>query len=109
MLVLSRKQGESVVIGNDKLGALEVYDLDGKRIQRISEGFFGNVDVRQAVDIGGSRVDLVVTYRKGIRVYTMDPSSRQLSNSTAHWAIRLRTSSESSGPEPSLPSCRQRS
>jgi 3-phytase len=72
----------SVVIGNNKLGALEVYDLNGQRIQRITEGFFGNVDVRQGVTIGGRRVDLVVVYRKGIRVYTIDPTTRQLSNIT---------------------------
>ena len=43
------------MIGNDKQGALEVYDLDGTRIQRIttSTSFWGNVDVRQGVDIDG--------------------------------------------------------
>ena len=63
----------SVVIGNDKGGALEVYDLSGARIQRIAEGFFGNVDVRG---------DLVVTYRVGVRAYRIDPSTRQLANVT---------------------------
>ena len=63
----------SVVIGNDKGGALEVYDLEGRKVQRIAEGFFGNVDVRG---------DLVVTYRLGIRVYRIDPSTRLLANVT---------------------------
>lgn len=72
----------SAVIGNDKLGALEVYDLTGKRIQRISEGFFGNVDVRAGFPSGRGSVDLVVVYRLGIRVYAIDPNTRHLSNIT---------------------------
>ncbi len=65
----------SVVIGNDKGGALEVYDLSGARIQRIAEGFFGNVDVRG---------DLVAVYRLGLRLYRIDPVTRTLSNVTDH-------------------------
>jgi 3-phytase len=72
----------SVVIGNDKQGALEVYDLSGARIQRITTpaGFWGNVDVRQAVTIGGSALDVVgVVSGGGMRFYTVDSISRQLS------------------------------
>ncbi len=37
---------DSLVIGNDKPGALEVYNLDGSRRQRItSDKHWGNVDV----------------------------------------------------------------
>ena len=72
----------SVVIGNDKGGALEVYDLQGSRIQRLTGGFFGNVDVLPGVRTGRGTVDLVVTYRAGLRVYAMDPASRQLRNVT---------------------------
>jgi myo-inositol-hexaphosphate 3-phosphohydrolase len=50
----------SVVIGNDKGGALEVYDLSGARIQRIADGFFGNVDVRRSVPVGSGAVDVAV-------------------------------------------------
>ena len=71
-----------MVIGNDKGGALEVYDLSGARIQRIAEGFFGNTDVRQGFVTGVGARDLVVTYRLGVRVYTIDPATRQLSNIT---------------------------
>ena len=42
----------STVIGNDKGGALEVYDLSGARIQRFTGGFFGNVDVRSGFVTG---------------------------------------------------------
>jgi myo-inositol-hexaphosphate 3-phosphohydrolase len=72
----------SVVIGNDKQGALEVYDLSGARIQQITTpaGFWGNVDVRQAVTIGGSMLDVVgVVGGGGMRFYTVDPVSRRLS------------------------------
>jgi 3-phytase len=71
----------SVVIGNDKKGGLEVYDLAGARIQQITtpSGSWGNVDVRQAVTIGGSALDLVGVVRGGMRFYTVDPASRQLS------------------------------
>lgn len=72
----------SVVIGNDKGGALEVYDLSGARIQRIAEGFFGNVDVRKGFVTGTGSSDLVVVARQGIRVYRIDPSTRLLTNIT---------------------------
>lgn len=70
----------SVVIGNDKQGALEVYGLDGARIQRITAttSFWGNVDVRQGVTIGGTTRDVVAAYNGGIRTYTVDPQTRTL-------------------------------
>ena len=44
---------KSLVIGNDKQGALETYNLDGTLVQRISRDskFWGNVDVRQDVQL----------------------------------------------------------
>ncbi|MFC6287693.1 phytase [Nocardioides sp. GCM10027113] len=72
--------GQSLVIGNDKGGALEVYDLDGSRIQRITTttSFWGNVDVRQGVTIGTRTLDLVVGYNSGIRPYEVNPATRAL-------------------------------
>ncbi|WP_433330630.1 phytase [Spirillospora sp. CA-294931] len=65
---------KSVVVGTDKKGALEVYDLSGSRIQRIDGDHGNNVDLRGDVVVsaddeadGGS-----------MHVYRMDPSSRQL-------------------------------
>ncbi|MCZ3388968.1 MAG: phytase [Actinomycetia bacterium] len=72
----------SVVIGNDKGGALDVYDMQGQLLQRIGEGFFGNVDVHTRVNIGGQTRDIVAVYRAGLRLYTIDPDSRLLSNIT---------------------------
>ena len=65
---------ESLVIGNDKLGALEVYTLDGVRVQRIVTGtsFWGNVDVRQGVTIDGNTLDLVAAYNAGVRLFAVD-------------------------------------
>jgi myo-inositol-hexaphosphate 3-phosphohydrolase/PKD repeat protein len=72
----------SIVIGNDKGGALEVYDLSGTRIQRFTDGQFGNVDVRTGFVSGIGTTDIAVTYRAGIRVYGIDPVTRLLSNIT---------------------------
>jgi myo-inositol-hexaphosphate 3-phosphohydrolase len=76
----------SAVIANDKGGGLEVYDLGGARIQRISEGFFGNVDVRHDFPTGQGLVELVGTYRDGLRFYSIDPSTRTLTNVTDNGA-----------------------
>lgn len=73
----------SAVIGNDKGGALEVYDPGtGARIQRIAEGFFGNVDVRKGFPAAGGPVDLVGVYRSGLRFYRINPATRMLTNAT---------------------------
>ena len=72
----------SIVIGNDKGGALEVYDLSGTRIQRLTGGFYGNVDVRTRFVTGQGTIDIAVAYRLGIRVYRIDRSTRRLSNMT---------------------------
>ena len=70
----------SLVIGNDKKGALEVYDLDGTRVQRITTAtsFWGNVDVRQGATVGNRTLDLVVGYNAGIRSYTVDTATHRL-------------------------------
>jgi 3-phytase len=66
----------SLVIGNDKQGALEVYDLAGNRVQRITTAttFWGNVDVRG---------NLVVAFNGGgQRVYRVNPATRRLALAT---------------------------
>jgi 3-phytase len=66
----------SLIIGNDKLGALETYNLEGSRVQRIQTGtsFWGNVDVRG---------NLVVAWNGGgARVYRVNPGTRQLTLAT---------------------------
>jgi len=62
---------KSLVIGNDKGGALESYDVGGKLIQRITNpsGFYGNVDVRG---------DYVSVSKSGIRIYTVNSATRKM-------------------------------
>ena len=73
---------QSLVIGNDKGGALDVYDMQGNLLQRIEEGFFGNVDVRTAVTTGTTTRDIAAVYRSGLRLYAIDPETRRLTNAT---------------------------
>ena len=64
----------SLLIGNDKLGSLEVYKIDGSFQQRLTTAtsFWGNVDVRQQVAVGGRTLDVVAAYNAGLRLYTVD-------------------------------------
>jgi myo-inositol-hexaphosphate 3-phosphohydrolase len=58
----------SLIVGSDKLGALETYDLAGNRVQRITDRvpFWGNVDVRG---------DLVAVYHDHrLRLSTRHPT-----------------------------------
>lgn len=71
----------SIVVGNDKGDALEVYDLAGNRLQRISEAH-GNVDIRYGFPLGGAAVDIVAATRGGLRVYGVNPSTRTLASIT---------------------------
>lgn len=56
--------GDSLIVGNDKQGALETYDLTGARVQRITTAtkFWGNVDVRG---------DTVAASNGGVRLFTV--------------------------------------
>ena len=78
----------SLVIGNDKQGALETYDLDGTLVQRIeaSTKFWGNVDVRQDVPLATGPTDVVAAANSGLRLYAVDPTTRRLSPITADGA-----------------------
>lgn len=72
------RPGRSRLIGNDKQGALEVYTLDGRRVQRITTGgsFWGNVDLRQRVLVKGRRMDVVAAANGALRLYTVTPRLR---------------------------------
>lgn len=77
------RPAQSLVIGNDKLGALEVYGLDGSRRQRItSTKHWGNVDVRQSVTIRGQTTDVVAAINGGLRVFTVNPATHMLESIT---------------------------
>ena len=77
---------KSLVIGNDKGDSLEVYNLAGARVQRISGGH-GNVDVRTGFPLSGGTVDIAASASSGIRVYRINPATQQLTNITEGGAI----------------------
>jgi len=75
---------QSVVIGTEKLGGLETYDLSGHRLQAIDpDSKPNNVDLRYGFPLGGTTVDLIAAAGYGMRFYTIDPATRMLTNVTA--------------------------
>ena len=75
----------SLVLGTDKKGGLNVFGLDGKRLQVVSEGSRpNNVDVLYGFPIGGKLVDLAVAGtrfkdKQGLAFWRIDPETRRLS------------------------------
>lgn len=75
---------QSLVIGTDKRAALEVYDLSGRRIQRISgAGSPNNVDLRSGFLLGGQAVDIVGVAGTGLRFLRVDATARRLADVTS--------------------------
>ncbi len=74
----------SLVLGTDKKGGLNVFDLDGKCLQIISNGARpNNVDVLYNFPLGGLKVDLAVAgtrskAKAGVTVWRIDPKTRRL-------------------------------
>ncbi len=52
------------VLGTNKKQGLLVYDLQGKQTQLLEVGRLNNVDVRQNIQLGGSKVDLAVATQR---------------------------------------------
>ncbi len=78
---------QSLVIGALKEGGLDVYDLDGQRLQAIQPAGvrYNNVDIEYDFSLAGNPVDLVVaTDRYGDKLvfFTIDPQTRQLNDVT---------------------------
>lgn len=74
---------QSAFIASDKsAGRLFVYDVEGRLLQEIAAPKPGNIDLRQNVDFGGRRTDLVVVNQRtdGFKLlaYEVDRDSRQL-------------------------------
>lgn len=73
----------SLVIGSQKKRGIEVYDLEGKRLQVLAVGRTNNVDLRQGVVLGGKRWDIVAgSNRDGrsLTLYEVDPGTRRLAD-----------------------------
>ena len=56
----------STIIGTNKQGSLDVYDLSGHRLQSVP-GRTGNVDLRYHFPLGGEQIDLVIAYSRSDR------------------------------------------
>ena len=71
----------STIIGTDKQGGLEVYNLSGTRLQTLAHGDMNNVDIRSGFVLGGQSVDLVTAGNRSnstLAIYRVDPVSRLL-------------------------------
>ena len=64
----------SMIVGTDKKGALETYDLTGRRLQRISGVYPNTVDVRDDVVVAADDD----TDEGMLRIYLVDPRTRLL-------------------------------
>jgi 3-phytase len=70
----------STIIGTNKQGSLEVYDLSGRRLQVVPIRT-GNVDIRYNFPFHGERIALVVAFSKsyhGLAAFKVDPETRLL-------------------------------
>src|SRR3990170_7103770 len=69
----------SLVIGTDKrAGAIEVYDLSGSRLQRITGARANGVDLRAGFVLGGKPMDLVAVGGDDVRFFRVDADLRRL-------------------------------
>ena len=70
----------SLVFGTDKRGALESYDLRGRRVQRLARpaGTVKDVDVRRGFPLAGRTVTLVGTGGRAVSFFRLDAVTRQL-------------------------------
>jgi 3-phytase len=75
----------SLVIGTDRRGAVELYDMSGRRVQRVTRptGTTASVDVRDGFSLGGRTVTLVATAGRALSFFRLDAVSRELREANA--------------------------
>lgn len=81
----------SLVIATNKAsapgGAIVVYDLQGKVLQRVANvDRPNNIDIRQNVTLGGKTYDIAVAterYRNALRIFTIDAKTRRITQVSA--------------------------
>jgi 3-phytase len=81
-----RDPSRSVVIATDKKLGLNVYDLQGKRLQVVPDGRMNNVDLREGFMLGGKATTLVAATNRttrSISLYRFDPATRRLESIAA--------------------------
>ncbi|HEY8508285.1 MAG TPA: phytase, partial [Steroidobacteraceae bacterium] len=79
----TRNPSRSVVIGTDKKLGLNVYDLQGRRLQAVPDGRMNNVDLRNGFMLGGRSITVVAATNRttrSISLYRFDPATRRLSS-----------------------------
>jgi 3-phytase len=72
----------SVVYGTNKKAGIDVFDLNGNRLQFLEEGLINNIDVRYNVKLGGQSVDIAGATNRthhAIDIYTIDPTTGLIS------------------------------
>jgi myo-inositol-hexaphosphate 3-phosphohydrolase len=65
-------RAQSLIVGTDKLGALEVYGLDGQRLQRFPGDFGNNVDIRGNIVVSSD------DNNRRLHVYRVNATTRRL-------------------------------
>lgn len=73
---------QSRVLGTDKQGGLQVFDLNGKSLQYLPVGRLNNVDLRQGVLLGKQRMDIAVATNRdhnSLHVFAINPKNGQVS------------------------------
>ena len=73
----------SLVIGTNKKRGIDVYDLDGKRLQVIEDGRVNNVDLREGFKLAGREIAVVAGSNrtsKSLALYRVDAQARRLVN-----------------------------
>ena len=76
-----KNPAQSRVLGTNKQQGLEVYDLQGKRVQHLPVGRLNNVDVRPGFTLGSRTVDLAVATNRdhnSLSVFSIDRDSGEL-------------------------------
>jgi 3-phytase len=69
---------QSRVLGTDKQRGLEVYDLDGRRVQQLPVGRLNNIDLRPGFLLGKQRIDLAVASnrdRNTLHLFAISPAT----------------------------------
>lgn len=72
---------QSRILGTNKKQGLLVYGLDGRLLQTLPVGRLNNVDVRQQVQLNGTRMDLAAASnrdRNSISLFGIDPASGEV-------------------------------
>ncbi|HAI70620.1 MAG TPA: hypothetical protein DCM38_14435 [Gammaproteobacteria bacterium] len=76
----------STVIGTQKQGGLNVYDLTGKQLQYLPDGRINNVDLRYHFQLGDDKITVVAASNRtdnSIGLYQVNPLTRELENVAA--------------------------